>query len=268
AWNLVLSKELVPAQIREVSEMFADDDYMESRQFTTLHKATLNIISRTVISELESTTSALNAVDANKRTPLSWAVARRDYLTTQTLLDHGADPNLADSERRPPLYHAIKNGDIPSVELMLSHGARTDLRDAFGGTALHIACKNQDNVQLLDAIMATTHEINTIDDDGDTPLMYAARRNHWRSTAHLISEGAALDLVNVGGDSATAHSIITHSYDVLRELLRAGASTDLKNSQGHTMTDLALQSGDPQIMELFAVDAFYDAVQEQSTEDR
>ena len=251
-----------------MSEIFTDDDFMESRQFTTLHKVTLNIItSRTVLSELEITTSALNSMDASKRTPLSWAVARRDYLTTGVLLDHGADPNLVDSERRPPLYYAIKNGDIPSVELMLSHGAKTDLRDAFGGTALHIACKNQDKVQLLDTIMAKTQEINMIDDDGDTPLMYAARRNNWKSVAYLISRGAALDLVNVAGDSAMGHAVFTHSHDVVRELLRAGASTDLKNNQGHTITDIALQSGDPQIMELFRVDTFYDAVQEQNTGD-
>lgn len=286
AWNLVLSKELETEQAEEVSAMFSNDDFMESRQFTLLHKATLNIISRTIVAELESTTSALDAIDATKRTPLSWAAARRDHAATRTLLDYGAKPNIVDSEKRPPLYYAIKNGDMPVVKELLSHGAKANLRDAFGGTALHIACKNQDDVRLLDAITAKAQEINIIDDDGDTPLMYAARRNHWRSAAYLISKGAALDLVNVCGDSAMAHAIFTHSHDVLRELLKAGASTSVKNNAGETIMDLALASRDPLIMEIFrsngppghgnqmaediedaANEMFYEAVQEQDATD-
>lgn len=178
-------------------------------------------------------------------------------------MEYGANPNITDSEKRPPLYYSIRNGDLQIVELLLSHGARADLRDAFGGTALHIACKYQDKVELLASITNKAPEINNIDDDGETPLMYAARRNHWRTASYLITKGAVVDLLNVYGDSAVDHAVITDSQDVLRELMHAGGNTSSINKQIGTVIEIVKPTEDSRTHDL---DTFYDAVEYQNVE--
>ena len=57
-------------------ELFSNTDYIESQQFTKLHKIVLKLISTDIEQELEVSTSTINSTDSTGRTALAWASAR------------------------------------------------------------------------------------------------------------------------------------------------------------------------------------------------
>ena len=57
-------------------ELFSSTDYIESQQFTKLHKIVLKLISIDIEQELEVSTSTIDSTDSTGRTALAWASAR------------------------------------------------------------------------------------------------------------------------------------------------------------------------------------------------
>ncbi|KAL8868382.1 MAG: hypothetical protein Q9174_005030, partial [Haloplaca sp. 1 TL-2023] len=86
--------------------MFINTDWLQTRQFSILHKIVLRLISRSIESELDYSTRDLNALDSSGRTPVAWAAARGDVAALKTLIYYGAEVILSDSQGRSPLHHA------------------------------------------------------------------------------------------------------------------------------------------------------------------
>lgn len=78
--------------------MFDDDEFLQNRQFTVLHKVVLGLIPKQLQDELEYSTKDIDVVDSSGRTCVSWAAARGDEKSLGTLLQYGADPNLPDTQ--------------------------------------------------------------------------------------------------------------------------------------------------------------------------
>ena len=83
-------------------------------------------------------------LDLDKRgalgnTPLHYAVATRNPSVAGTLLQAGANPNVADANGSTPLHDAVSWGDIGLVKLLLGHGADRTLKDGDGKTPLNLA---------------------------------------------------------------------------------------------------------------------------------
>lgn len=73
------------------------------------------------------------------RSPLFWAVHRRQYAVVKLLLDLGASPELRDGNRMPVLALAAHLGDARLVKMLVDNGAPLGLRDILGLTPLHYA---------------------------------------------------------------------------------------------------------------------------------
>ena len=70
-------------------------------------------------------------------TPLMYAVQYGDLASVRTLLDAGADPNVADHAGATPLLWAID--DVEKTKLLIERGARVNARSADGRTPLMVA---------------------------------------------------------------------------------------------------------------------------------
>ena len=64
------------------------------------------------------------------------AIWNKDQYTASTLIEKGADVNVADDRNRTALIWAIEMNDPFLVQTILSHGAKVNLRDSQGRTAL------------------------------------------------------------------------------------------------------------------------------------
>uniref|UniRef100_A0A0N5A3U6 ANK_REP_REGION domain-containing protein n=1 Tax=Parastrongyloides trichosuri TaxID=131310 RepID=A0A0N5A3U6_PARTI len=74
-------------------------------------------------------------------TPLIFATIFGDANIVESLLEHGADPNLTDNFHRSPLLYAVENNHLNICKILIDYGANVNLPEKNGYTPLHIACK-------------------------------------------------------------------------------------------------------------------------------
>jgi ankyrin repeat protein len=89
-------------------------------------------------SELPEFDCPISSVDQKGRwnsAPLHIAVHRKCFLEAKTLLEAGADPNMAGEFGERPIQIAIRRNLFDVVELLLSAGANCDLCDDHGTNA-------------------------------------------------------------------------------------------------------------------------------------
>jgi ankyrin repeat protein len=85
---------------------------------------------------LLSIAAVLFQTDADGLTPLMRAAARGDAAQVRSLVEGGADVNLAHAELRiTPLMFAAYSGHDAVVQLLLEKGARANAKDAAGASA-------------------------------------------------------------------------------------------------------------------------------------
>ncbi|HZC07439.1 MAG TPA: ankyrin repeat domain-containing protein [Ktedonobacterales bacterium] len=77
--------------------------------------------------------------NAMRVTPLHSAVAAQRLDISEDLLRRGADVNASQADDFTPLHEAAQNGQVPMIELLLAHGADLTARKSDGQTALDVA---------------------------------------------------------------------------------------------------------------------------------
>lgn len=127
----------------------------------------------TLLRELVTHGATLNATDSNGHTPLVHLVrllgSRQNVLPLMhTLLDMGADPNMADPGGRTALHY-------------LAQGSRAENNAAWTSSSTSAA---------LDALLTSGAQVNRADNGGATPLLLAVQANNLRTAEHLVAAGA------------------------------------------------------------------------------
>ncbi|RFO94724.1 hypothetical protein DIC66_22080 [Rhodoferax lacus] len=190
-------------------------------------------------------------------------------------------PSAAEAAAYTGLLAAAHSGDLGQLRRLLAGGADVQVRDAMGRTALHIAtfarqravlpalvqagarlaqldnerydavtiaavAGDEDSLRLLLSLGASA-ALTTSRYDG-TALIAAAHLGHVGVVRQLIAAGAPLDHVNNLHWTALIESIVLgdggpRHQAVLRDLLVAGASTQLSDREGNTPLALARARG-------------------------
>ncbi|MEP6962268.1 MAG: ankyrin repeat domain-containing protein, partial [Acidobacteriota bacterium] len=101
-------------------------------------------------------------------TPLRYAAMSGDLPTVQLLLSHGADPNAAS-----PLAEAITFGHPEVASALIAAGADVDGVESTGVNLLHWATITN-RPALIPVLVKAGVPLNETDENGFTPLMYAA----------------------------------------------------------------------------------------------
>ncbi len=134
------------------------------------------------------------------------------------------DPHIVgdrDPRGRTPLMWAAFYGQTPTVALLLAHDADADARGDEGETALHLAASGGHH----DVIKALLRgggggggggrsggggggaNVDSLDENSCTPLMFAAMRNHPHAVNELLLHGADVAAANINGDTAMSLAI-------------------------------------------------------------
>ena len=137
------------------------------------------------------------------------------------VLREAPDLENSDSEGQTALMEASRLGRIENVRLLLEAGASVDTEDALGRNALSYTADSASHEVLnllLEAGASTLHQ----ESDGWTALMSAT---HWRrrsSVTKLIHNGADVNAVSRGGNSALTFAVFLGDK-ICQTLLDAGA---------------------------------------------
>jgi ankyrin repeat protein len=161
------------------------------------------------------------------RTPFYEAVVKGDFEMCSFLIKNGADKDSRDNSGKTALFETIINKNRSLMELLISQGCSIQKRDNQGNTALHAAiivdntpaieylfslnadifATNKQNASPLSLVLRkgneavksfmTTENINSMDNNGNTPLHIGASMKVPVSTLQvLIDKGADLEARN------------------------------------------------------------------------
>jgi ankyrin repeat protein len=157
-----------------------------------------------------------------------------------------------DVEELPPLHTACAEGEGSDVTTLIGRGVAVNSTDRDGRTPLHWACSAGYDF-IVDLLIDNGADLNITDDDGGcTPLHRACNAGHSLVVMNLISKGADLNIAD-SGTCTPLHvacnptELMTtdeESHDILNALIRNGANTLARDSQGRLPVEVLLAAED------------------------
>jgi len=225
---------------------------------TPLHLASLHRHDDVAVL-LADSKADINALNNDSASPLSLAIIYGTPKTTQFLLSQNADRRIEDKDGNTILHLASYYGYSEKAKEILKYQPEIDKRNKAGFTPLHLSIQWADNAELIKdlfdhganpdladndgknslhmvwsfiftadkikAILEKKFDINALDKDGNTPLHHAMSR---------VSRSGSLTPYRKG----------------IEILMNRGANPNIKNKEGKSAMDLAVESGMQDAVEL------------------
>ncbi|MFU8812984.1 MAG: ankyrin repeat domain-containing protein [Balneolaceae bacterium] len=129
----------------------------------------------------------------------------------------GKSQTDTDIELAENLIEAVQNIDYISINVLLAEGATVDTVDAQGNTPLMIASKIG-NPRLVNILLLQEPSINATNNRGETALMIAARGGVMQVVDQLIENGANSTLKNNDG-LTSAQIALRHGHAAIASKL-------------------------------------------------
>ncbi|KAF7924028.1 hypothetical protein EAE99_006689 [Botrytis elliptica] len=259
----------------------ANVNFIDKYGFTPLHLAVL-WKSTDVIRLLIDRGAEVSFIDEDGASLLHHAASRpdADQETIELFVDAKLRLDQKDSEGRRPIHFAARSGNVATLKLLRMKGAVFNLTDNMGNSILHYSVLNnnysKEVIEYLVNSKAVHIDVRNINDE--TPMMYAIRCGCDLAVETLI--GLGTDMSTKDTELHTAlHSAVQHSrgsklvqllidsgidingqdvqgdvalhlelkrrprFPIIRDLLRARASTSIKNNNGETALDTRSEDG-------------------------
>lgn len=167
------------------------------------------------------------------------------HLVKFLIRDHNAVIDILTLRKQTPLHLGASNGQLEVCKLLLELGASIDATDDLGQKPIHVAAQN--NFSDVAKLFLQQHPtlVNATSKDGNTCAHIAAIQGSVKvieelmkfdrqgviSARNKITDATPLQLAAKGGHA-----------DVVKALVRAGASCTDENRSGFTAVHLALVS--------------------------
>ncbi|XP_043919721.1 ankyrin repeat domain-containing protein 55 isoform X1 [Protopterus annectens] len=172
-------------------------DSAEETDLTVVYQSAANGDVNTLTAVIREDPSILECCDSEGSTPLMHAISGRQVDTVKLLLKMGASINTQDACGRTCLSLATYLGWLEGCVTLLRNGAKQNIPDKNGRLPIHAATADPD-VKLMAVLLqqSTVCEINHQDNEGMTPLHWAAFHNRPQHVQALLQRGADPTLVD------------------------------------------------------------------------
>ncbi|GLH12594.1 Ankyrin repeat and KH domain-containing protein mask [Gryllus bimaculatus] len=179
--------------------------------------------------------ASVDALDSSDRTPLLLAVSRGHEEVVQLLLHNGAKVNIEEIHGYTPLCEAVWKKAVPLVQMLLDADAKvTQSHYLLHDAVMH---RHLDMVRLL---VRAGCIVNLRDENGDTPLIVAARTGHIPVAELLLENGACVNYANSLTGSLPLHEAVDYirpsqceTFEAMFKLfLTHGAALDVQTCTG------------------------------------
>ncbi|WP_110111983.1 M48 family metallopeptidase [Bacillus sp. CGMCC 1.16541] len=147
-----------------------------------------------------------------------------------------------------PVTQAIITDDMDELQKLIEEGYAVDELDDQGYTPLHWAAKS-DNVDAATLLLNEGVDVNI--EDGDlflTPLMSAAELGNTKVLSFLLDEGADVTYEDSEGDTALTYAVYSDNVGAVRVLIEAGADPNAPDYYGSTPLMKAIENGNAEIV--------------------
>eukprot|EP00055_Hartaetosiga_balthica_P014138 m.76029 g.76029 ORF g.76029 m.76029 type:complete len:1365 (-) comp8503_c0_seq1:272-4366(-) len=174
----------------------------------------------TVLRHIPNSSPILVQKDAVGMTPMHMAAMGNNAHALHAMLSAGIPFDVRDNHGRTPYHHLSKATDDSSLQLFL-HVAPELLNepDNDGSTLLHAAVA-EDNINMVQLVASTEGcNINQLDLEQRTPLLWAAALGHVDIMLLLLQSGCDYSLVDKNGANVFHYAASTHSETCIKQLL-------------------------------------------------
>lgn len=172
-------------------------------------------------------------------TPLHWACQNNKPEVADLLLQHRRTIDAKTSKGRTSLHLAVWSKSFDTAELLIRKRASIEAQCSRSLRPLHYACNNGDAAisRLLIGIGADVEATSTTN---LRPLHLTAMKGSEAVTALLLQKGVQIESRNSSGDRAVSLACAHGHLGVVKMLLDAGSALQLRASKGPSLEDSPL----------------------------
>ncbi|KAL8950603.1 MAG: hypothetical protein Q9222_003383 [Ikaeria aurantiellina] len=253
AWNKICSKRISSKESEELEAMFKKEDWFEERQFTTLHKVVLDLLtpSRSLEQELSISTKDTDTPDSEGRTPLSWAAESGNVDSLNTLLQYSASTSTKSTSGMTPLHYATRAPTSTCLHLLLQHGASVSAKNQWNQSPLNIASYTQNDASYIHPLLDHGADIHERDRYSSTALSCAIFMNNDITARCLIARGANITDPDQPGITAIHDAIDGNNHACISLLLEEGVNLSVIGADGETALHVLARRGDLRTLQIF-----------------
>ena len=232
---------------------------------TALHLASLYSQDE-IVELLVNLYDDINAPNNDGLTPLSLAAIYGTPKTMELLLSNEADGNIKNNEGNTPLHLATLYGQIEKVREIMKFSPEMDSKNKAGKTPLLLASGIYENEQIIECLIDHGANMTIADSTGKSVLHIASPSN----ISLLIKKGADINLQDRDGNTVL-HNVfkqivqilknpqmfmldleeyISFQKNIVKTIMDAGADPNLKNNEGKSPMDLAVESEKKELIDL------------------
>lgn len=194
------------------------------------------------------------AAKSDKYRALHLAARLGNPAIAQLLLECGASENarLGKPGQEAPLHLAVSNFQESTqneavARTLLELGADVDVADGSGKRPMHLAIElGEHGKKMVDLLLRFGADVDKADNFGHSPIYYAAREN----SAYLASLWDPYGFRSEEGCSILFHAVANGNIPRVRQLLEIGYDKTEKDQWGRIPLDVAV---DPELRDLLAI---------------
>jgi len=177
------------------------------------------------------------------------AIQRDDALTIQALVQRGFDPNTIDPQARHGLTRALADSALKAADALLdAPGIDVNFLNAQDESPLMYAALNG-HLALAKRLIEKDADVNKT---GWTPLHYAATKGHVEMMRLLLDNNAFVDAESPNGTTPLMMAAQYGNLAAVKLLIEEGAQALQKNKQGLNALDFAQRGSRPDAIQLLS----------------
>ncbi|CAO2815826.1 unnamed protein product [Amaranthus hypochondriacus] len=194
---------------------------------------------------VEEDGASLSGPDSNGYYALQWASLNNFPHIVQYIIEHGGDVNATDLSQQTALHWAAVRGSIAVADLLLQNGARVEAADANGYRAVHVAAQYGQAAFLNHIISKYNADFDAPDNDGRSPLHWAAYKGFADTIRLLLFRDANQARQDKEGCTPLHWAVLRGHVEACSILVHAGTKQELtvKDKAGFTPIQLASDKG-------------------------
>ena len=162
------------------------------------------------------------------------AIGGKNINILRSLLEKNLDVNKQDNDGNTSLHLAVMTMEIPIIKALIDHGADTSKENNKGMSPQALALPIKLDLNNLESKTSETVDVNARDEDGWTPLFWAAKENDLQKINELLDRGADIDARDDFGSTSLTYAINHEHFLAVRLLLKKGADVHNEDEGGET----------------------------------
>lgn len=182
--------------------------------------------------------SKMNAADifpAGPAAAVAEAAARGQIDKVKQLLESGTDINVRGRDGATPLLWALLKGNKAGFRFLLERGADANLQVKQGNSVMSFAAMHEDS-RFLELALKHGGDPNLVDPETAKPPIFVSIENLRMDNIRLLIDGGGnLNFKDRTGSTPLMRAANLNRYDVVYQMLKAGADPMIKNNWGNAL---------------------------------